>query len=187
MAPRVSAVLFVLLFVALPVASAATPAASTHGGPAAQSTESQNLVSENTTFHVQLQPDGDARWTITESFVLADANDTRAFEQLGEAFVAGLLADVDWLRVAGQILFPAVIGTVSWSEERTYTVSTAGLEQRNPVARRLFRWDTFEGYTRTDDALVLHRPWRVDTRFALADLDDPDAVDAAIGQYLPAA
>jgi len=105
----------------------------------------------------------------------------------GVAFVAGLLADVDWLRVAGQILFPAVIGTVSWSEERTYTVSTAGLEQRNPVARRLFRWDTFEGYTRTDDALVLHRPWRVDTRFALADLDDPDAVDAAIGQYLPAA
>jgi len=102
----------------------------------------------------------------------------------GVAFVAGLLTDVEWLRIAGQILFPAVIGTVSWSEERTYTVSTAGLEQRNPVARRLFRWDAFDGYTCTDDALVLHRQWRIDTRFALADLDDPDAVKAAIETHI---
>lgn len=104
----------------------------------------------------------------------------------GVAFVAGLLADIGWLTVAGQILFPAVIGTVSWSEGRTYTVSPVGLEQRNPGARRLFRWDTFDGYSRTDDALVLHRPWRVDTRFALADLEDPDAVEAAVARYLPA-
>jgi len=105
----------------------------------------------------------------------------------GVAFVAGLLADVGWLRIAGQILFPAVIGTVSWSEERTYTVSSAGLEQRNPVARRLFRWEAFDGYSRTDDALVLHRPWRVDTRFALADLEDADAVEAAVAGHLPGA
>jgi len=104
----------------------------------------------------------------------------------GVAFVAGLLADVGWLRVAGQILFPAVIGTVSWSEARSYTVTAAGLEQRLPVARRLSLWDDFAGYSRTDDALVLHRSWRVDARVALADLDDPDTVEAAVARYLPA-
>jgi hypothetical protein len=102
----------------------------------------------------------------------------------GVAFLTGLLADVEWLRLTGQVLFPAVIATVSWGDERTYTVSAAGLEQRNPVARQLFRWDDFDGYTRTDDALVLHRRWRVDTRFALADLDDPDAVEGAIETHL---
>lgn len=101
------------------------------------------------------------------------------------AFFGGLLADVEWLRIAGQILFPAVIGSLSQSDGGSYTVSTAGLEQQKPVARRLFQWDAFEGYSRTDDALVLHRPWLVDTRFALADLDDPDAVETALARHLP--
>ena len=62
----------------------------------------------------------------------------------------------------------------------------SGLERRLPVARRLTPWAAFDGYSRTDDALVLHRPRRVDTRFALADLEDPDAVETALDRYLPA-
>ena len=102
----------------------------------------------------------------------------------GAGFVAGLLGDWFALQLAGQLLLPLGVVTYSATEKRRYTVSAAGLEQRLPVARRLVRWDRFEGYTRTDDALVLHRPWRVDARFALADLDDPDAVEAAIARYL---
>jgi len=104
----------------------------------------------------------------------------------GVAFVAGLLANVEWLQLTGQILFPTVAGTVWWGDEQTYTVSAAGLEQRAPVARRLFDWDSFDGYSRTDDALVLHRRWWVDLRFALADLEDPDAVEATIARHLTA-
>ncbi|GGN97534.1 MULTISPECIES: hypothetical protein [Haloarcula] len=99
-------------------------------------------------------------------------------------FVAGLLTDRFWLQLASQVLFPVGLVLVTGSEERTYTVSEAGLEHRLPVARRLFPWSAFDGYTRTDDALVLHRSWRVDTRIALADLSDPDAVDAAFARYL---
>jgi len=89
MAPRVSAALLVLLFVVLPAASAATPLAGAADRPAAQSTGSQELTSQNTTFHVRLYANGDAQWRVIETFNLTDANDTRAFEQLGERFVAG--------------------------------------------------------------------------------------------------
>ncbi|MFC6757107.1 MULTISPECIES: helix-turn-helix transcriptional regulator [Haloarcula] len=89
MAPRVSAVLLVLLFVAFPAASAATLPVAAPSEPAAQSTTAQELAAENTTFQVQLYPDGDARWRVVERFNLTDENDTRAFERLGETFVAG--------------------------------------------------------------------------------------------------
>ena len=105
----------------------------------------------------------------------------------GAAFVVGLLSNVFALQLAGQLLLPLGVVTYSSTEKREYTVSDAGLEQRLPVARRLTPWDAFDGYTRTDDALVLHRPWRVDSRFALADLDNPDAVEATVSQHLPAA
>ena len=89
MAPRVSAVLLALLLLAFPAASAATPLVAAPDGSAAPSTQSQDLASETTTLHVQFCPDGDARWRIVERFNLSDANDTRAFEQLGETFAAG--------------------------------------------------------------------------------------------------
>jgi len=88
MALRVSAILLVLLFVAFPAASAATAPAPIHDGPAAQSTPQQELVRENMTFHVQLASDGDAHWTITDSYALGDANDSRAFESLADDFTS---------------------------------------------------------------------------------------------------
>lgn len=101
-------------------------------------------------------------------------------------FAVGFLADRWLLQSAGQILFPAALVLYSSTAQRHYTVSAAGLEQRLPVARRLWSWARFAGYTRTSDALVLHRPRRVDIRLALADLDDPDAVEDAIARYLRA-
>jgi len=89
MALRVSAVLLALLLLAFPAVSVATPLAAAPDGSAAPSTQNQDLASENTTLYVQLHPDGDARWRITERFNLTDTSDTRAFEQLGETFVAG--------------------------------------------------------------------------------------------------
>jgi len=89
MAPRVSAVLLVFLLVTFPAASAVTPPAVAGTGPAAQQTQQPAPPPENMTFNVQLRPGGDARWTVTTTFALADANDTRAFEQIGAAFEAG--------------------------------------------------------------------------------------------------
>lgn len=102
-------------------------------------------------------------------------------------FLVGIVTDRVWLQSVGQILFPLGVVSYTSGEPRTFTVSEAGLEQRLPVARRLTPWDAFEGYSRTEDALVLHRRWRVDSRFALADLADPDAVEAALASHLPAA
>ena len=102
-------------------------------------------------------------------------------------FLAGTFTDRMLLQYVGQLLIPVGLVSYTSAEPRTFTVSSAGLEQRLPVARRLVGWDAFDGYSRTADALVLHRRWRLDHRFALADIDDPDAVGAAIGRYLPAA
>ena len=99
-------------------------------------------------------------------------------------FLVGIFTDRFWLQSVGQILVPVGIVSYTSAEPRTVTVSAAGLEQRAPVARQLMSWDAFEGYTRTDDALVLHRRWRPDHRFALADLEEPDAVETAIARHL---
>jgi hypothetical protein len=104
----------------------------------------------------------------------------------GCCFVVGVFTDWFPLQAVGQILVPVGIVSYSSTEPRTFTASAVGLEQRLPVARRLVPWDAFEGYTRTDDALVLHRQWGVDTRLAVSDLDDLDAVERAIARYLPA-
>jgi hypothetical protein len=99
----------------------------------------------------------------------------------------GILTDRFWLQSVGQILFPVGVVSYTSAEPRTFTVSEAGLEQRLPVARRLVSWNVFEGYSRTEDAIVLHRRFRVDTRFALADIDDPETVETAIARHLQAA
>jgi hypothetical protein len=102
------------------------------------------------------------------------------------SLVAGLVLDRTALQFAGQVLFPAGVVLVTATEERTYAVSAAGLEAQAPVARWLLRWDRFDGASRTDDALVLHRQWRFDIRLAVADLDDPDRVERELARYLTA-
>ena len=100
------------------------------------------------------------------------------------SFIVGVLSSQFLLQTTGQLLLPVGLVAYTSTQERRYTVSPAGLEQRTPVARQLFPWDAFDGYSRTDDALVFHRPWRVDPRFALAYLDDPDAVESEVERYL---
>ena len=94
MASRASAVLLVLLFVAFPAASAAAVPALPSGGHAAQTTP-EAPVSENTTFTLQLRADGDAHWTITDTYALEDGNDTRAFEELAVEFTNNQ-TDLGW-------------------------------------------------------------------------------------------
>lgn len=72
--------------------------------------------------------------------------------------------------------------------ERTYRVTPAGLEQRREtrfaVSRRLTPWSAFEGYTLTEDTLVVHRrSLGLDVRcsrwdVSIADSDVVTALDA---------
>ncbi|MDS0220971.1 hypothetical protein NDI54_06380 [Haloarcula sp. S1AR25-5A] len=101
-------------------------------------------------------------------------------------FASVFVAPGLWPLTFAQILFPVGVGIFMQSEPREYAVTAEGLEQRLPVARRLLPWTQYTGYTRTADALVVHRSRWFDSRFALADLADPDAVEAALARYLPA-
>ncbi|MFC7251241.1 hypothetical protein ACFQJ5_15555 [Halomicroarcula sp. GCM10025324] len=101
-------------------------------------------------------------------------------------FLAGLVTGADGLRTVGHLLFPFGIVVLAVGQERTYVATDAGLEQRLPVARRLYRWTTFTSWSRTADAIVLHRRRRVDLRFAVEDLADPDAVEAVCSRHLSA-
>lgn len=77
-----------------------------------------------------------------------------------------------------------VIGLYSVVAARTYRVTSAGLEQQwdgSPLdARRLTSWSQFEGFSLTDDAIVLHRPVPyVDVRCSRRDLVTDEAVVVA--------
>ncbi|MBV0925298.1 hypothetical protein KTS45_13920 [Halomicroarcula limicola] len=90
MVPRAPAVFLVLLV----VASVATPVAASVVAPTRPAqqttpTETPTPVTENTTFYVQIQPNGDARWTVTDTYALEDQNDTDAFESLAQEYVDG--------------------------------------------------------------------------------------------------
>ena len=94
MAPRDLAALLVVILLAFPVTASAT---TTSLQGAAQTTPADAPVAENTTLALQIQADGDAKWTITDTYALEDANDSRSFEELGRQYADGEL-DTGWER-----------------------------------------------------------------------------------------
>lgn len=108
-------------------------------------------------------------------------------------YAGGLGADIlwglDWAYTVGQLLFLPAITLVNVGQERRYRTTPAGIERRYPAIRNAYRWDEFEGYTVTGDALVLHWRawWRLDIRCAWDDIDEREAVEAAVAEYLPQA
>lgn len=107
--------------------------------------------------------------------------------------VAGLAV---W-RLGWQALTPlpglgaiAILAVSALAGERTYRVTPAGLEQRREtrwtVARRLTPWSAFEGYTVTDETLVVHRRSpALDVRCSRWDVSTADSdVLAALDAHL---
>jgi hypothetical protein len=103
------------------------------------------------------------------------------------ALIAGFAFDMTLLRTIAQLLVPVAAGMYTVGQSRRFTATTAGLEEQLPVARRLHDWDAFEGYVLAEDAIVLHRraPWRLPVILARDELDDEEAVLAALGAHLP--
>ncbi|MFB6223690.1 MAG: helix-turn-helix transcriptional regulator [Haloarcula sp.] len=93
MTPRVSGALLFILSVALVIPLLATAATA---APAQQTAGTPMPVTENTTFSLQIQSNGDARWTITDTYALENENETETFRTLGENFADGD-AEVGWL------------------------------------------------------------------------------------------
>jgi hypothetical protein len=95
MPPReLAAFAVVVVLLAFPVTASAT-APSFQG--TAQTTPAEPPVSENTTLALQIQANGDARWTITDSYALDGPNETSAFEDLGRQYADGDV-DTGWER-----------------------------------------------------------------------------------------
>ncbi|MFB6354495.1 MAG: hypothetical protein ABEJ92_10470, partial [Halobacteriales archaeon] len=76
MRPSAGQVAAAAVLLALLGAGLSAPAAGQSGAP-------------TTVLHVSLQPDGDARWTVSARYPLGDANRTTAFDRLADEFVAG--------------------------------------------------------------------------------------------------
>jgi hypothetical protein len=91
MSPRVSVSLSALLLATLLLAPAATAMAPAQSVAAQQSTPTQGnaTVSESTTIELQLQPNGDAQWTVTQTYALESDVEAETFRSLGEDYVAG--------------------------------------------------------------------------------------------------
>ena len=101
------------------------------------------------------------------------------------AVVAQLAFDADW---GTYFYLFAFLWTplASTSNPRTFRVTDAGLVVERPLHRRLFSWDAFDGYSLTDDALVLNPTvwWRPKMRSDPEDVKDLDAVVSALEKAL---
>jgi hypothetical protein len=145
MASRALAVPLVLLFVVVPAASAAVPPSSADAGYAAQTTATENAsaepVTENTVLSLQVQANGDARWTITDTYALEDENDTRAFEDLADAFVNNE-TDVGW-----EQSFRDASAAASTATGREMTITNVSrnstVEDRRGTLVLSFTWTNF--------------------------------------------
>lgn len=89
------------------------------------------------------------------------------------------------LTVSG-VLAQGIYGLVS---ERTYRVTPAGLERRREnklvVSRHLIQWKRLDGFSVTDDAIVLHRLLRLDYRCARSAIyADEDEIVEALEQHI---
>ncbi|UPV73143.1 hypothetical protein M0R89_11350 [Halorussus limi] len=105
-------------------------------------------------------------------------------------FVAGILLEFDLLQSLFQILFPIAAGFYGSLNERELRISPAGLVTGSPVHKRLLSWSTFESYDVTDEVLVVRRAgWSLwglrDVRRDATEIEDPEAVAAALGEFLP--
>ena len=95
MTPRVSGALLLLVLFALLATPSLATAATTDTVPAQQTTGTPVPVAENTTFALQIQSNGDARWTITDTYAL-DESETESFRDTGEQF-ASEDTEAEWL------------------------------------------------------------------------------------------
>jgi hypothetical protein len=103
------------------------------------------------------------------------------------AFAVQVVWHHPFLQPLANVLVPMGAVVFTFGQARTYHATSAGLEQQLPVARMLYNWDHFEGYTVAKDAIVLHRraPWRFPLICDRDDLDDEQAVVAALDRQLP--
>lgn len=102
--------------------------------------------------------------------------------------VAEELLGYEWGFVLGQTAFTVALATsIGKPSGRTIRVSDAGITVENAITRRLRPWSAFEGYTRTDDALVVHTTawWRPDVRSDTDKIEAIDQVTDALGSHLP--
>lgn len=100
------------------------------------------------------------------------------------ALIVGAVTGPDWAQTLGHVGLSLGIVTAVAARPRTYRVTSVGLAVDEPLRTRLLPWSAFESDDRTDDAVVLRRPWRVDVRLATDDLEDPDAVADALARHL---
>lgn len=114
---------------------------------------------------------------------------------VGTLAVVGLLAGLAVWQLGWRAVTTVLPGGIvpvfmlrSMVTERTYRATSAGLEQRREgrwfVPRRLIPWSRFDGFSVTNDAIVLHRalPY-VDVRCRRYLIDD-EAVVAALEDHL---
>jgi hypothetical protein len=105
-------------------------------------------------------------------------------------FIVGAAIGFDPLRWLFQMLVPMAAGLWGATTDRKIEVSDAGLVTGSPVHRRLRPWSAFESYDVTDEAIVIRRTgwsaWGLrDIRRDPNSVEDPEAVAAALGEFLP--
>lgn len=129
---------------------------------------------------------------VTAEWAAGWPNRDRLKLALGSLVLLCLVAGVVFWRLGSweSVLFLQFVGALSIGvrqvvSQRTYRVTPDGLELRRDrrlaTSRRFVPWSEFEGFTATDDVVVLHRPFpHLSLRWSQWDLDleETDVVTA---------
>ncbi|MDZ7702340.1 MAG: hypothetical protein U5J98_09920 [Halobacteriales archaeon] len=110
-------------------------------------------AAESTVMQVVLQPDGDARWTVSARFALETDNETMAFRRLADEYVAG---ETDALSADPYREAAALASEAADREMAVHTVDRTASQTNGTGELRLsFTWTNFSRRTGGGDRLVL--------------------------------
>ena len=113
---------------------------------------------ESTVLHVALEPDGDARWTISARFALDGENASAAFQRLAEEYVDG---EADALNVDPFREAAALASESTGREMAVVDVDRAASQGNETGELRLsFTWTNFTRVTDGGDRLALGDAFR---------------------------
>ncbi|NIS35345.1 MAG: helix-turn-helix domain-containing protein [Actinobacteria bacterium] len=131
-------------------------------------------AAESTVLHVALEPDGDARWTVSARFAVEGENETAAFERLAREYVDG---ETDALS-ADPYREAAALASESTGREMAIrdVERAASLANGTGALRLSFTWTNFTRVAEGGDRLVLGDVFRTPSGTWLPRLGDDQAL-----------
>lgn len=122
-----------------------------------------------------------ASWEAPKPWAVRARRATAFFLVFGAAYGTLMLVfdEVDLFNV---VAYSGAFVVILTPTPRALDVYERGLVADSKLSKRLYRWETLDGYQLTDSELRIRRSWLPDLRFDRGEIDDVEAVVAALDE-----